>query len=575
MEYSIESKNESGKVLLNVTENGDGITLLDISVSFDEPTMPQPVEIRWSEPSVDIFAQWSGRPDFDRTIGPNWKKRRTAAQLASAAPVMTWLSNEGKNRLTVTISDAATPTEIAGGLLEETACLSCIVTFFAKPVGAISNYHARVRLDRRDVRYEEALRSADNFWVENGYPYAHVPDGARDAVYSCWYSFHQSVDPDAIIAQCRMAKKLGMETVIVDDGWQTDNERRGYAYCGDWEVAPSKVPSMKAFADAVHALGMKFMIWYSVPFVGKFSRAHERFTGMTLGASGRNYETLDPRYPEVREYLTGIYAKAMREWGLDGVKLDFIDRFKTDDPTPDPRRDTESLEEGVDMLLSGISESLLAVNPEALIEFRQTYFGPAVRRFGNMFRVSDCPDDPLHNRAFGVDMRFMLGDVPVHSDMLMWHPDDTPEAVAYQMISVLPTVPQISVLLDKIPQKQYEVLDFWLGFWRQHRRTLLCGRLEADHPEVLYSQVRMTGEDESVVIAYTDPVVTLPRSGALYVCNATGKEIICLFAGENTRSCHITVRGCNGDVIRTDTRAIDAGESVAVTVPLCGMIEIN
>ena len=30
-----------------------------------------------------------------------------------------------------------------------------------------------------------------------------------------------------------------MESIIVDDGWQTDDNNRGYAYCGDWAVTPN------------------------------------------------------------------------------------------------------------------------------------------------------------------------------------------------------------------------------------------------------------------------------------------------------------------------------------------------
>ena len=61
-------------------------------------------------------------------------------------------------------------------------------------------------------------------------------------------------------------------------------------------------------------------------------------------------------------------------------------------------RDTFSIEESVDRLLQEISTALRAVNPNALIEFRQTYVGPLIRKFGNMLRVFDCPADAFVNR---------------------------------------------------------------------------------------------------------------------------------------------------------------------------------
>lgn len=574
-EYIIENNDPHASVSLTVSEPEPGVTLLGFSVTYDEATVPSPIDIIWLEPCIDILSEWTPRTELDRSLGPNWRRRRSPARLASSAPVMQWISGAGENRLCVAISDAETPTEISGGIHEETATLRCHATFFTQPLNKMTSYSAVVRLDRRRVRYEQALRAADRFWVENGYRYAYVPDAARDAVYSCWYSFHQNVHTDAVLAQCRLAKELGMETVIVDDGWQTDDVSRGYAQCGDWKVAGAKIPSMRELADGVHALGMKLVIWYSVPFIGKNTKAYERFSDMTLGVAGRDFEALDPRFPEVRQYLIGLYTDAAREWGIDGFKLDFIDAFslKKETPPTDPRRDTESLEEGVDRLLAEATAVLRAINPEVLIEFRETYYGPAVRKYGNMFRVGDCPDDPMRNRAKAVGMRYILGDVPVHSDMLMWNDADTPEAVAYQMMTVLPTVPQISVLLDRIPAAQYEVLAFWLGFWRRHRDTLLLGDIEGDNPEALYSRVRMTGKDEGITVCYTDPTAALPALGRLYVCNATcGTRLI--LTADAARTCRITVRDHSGNVVGSDERTLTPGAHI-FEVPAGGMLKIE
>ena len=79
------------------------------------------------------------------------------------------------------------------------------------------------------------------------------------------------------------------------------------AYTGDWEPAPEKVPDMRAHVDRVHAQGMKFLLWYSVPFIGLHSRAWHRFSGMLLEEIERlGAGVLDPRFPEVREFLGSV-----------------------------------------------------------------------------------------------------------------------------------------------------------------------------------------------------------------------------------------------------------------------------
>ncbi len=576
MEYSYLNKNNIGSVELHTTEPEAGVTLVEVLVTFPEPIEPKPVIVSWREPCIDTCAALRGEPTMERTLAPVWNKLRSKARLASCVPVYTWLSHGSENRLTVALSDAETPTEIAGGISEMNGDLICEVSFFTQRVTPISSYRALIRLDRRAVRYEEALHGADRFWLEQGYPYAHIPAAAREPLYSCWYSFHQNLKVPAVLEQCRLAKEYGMETVIVDDGWQTEDNSGGYAHCGTWTVAAGKIPDMRAFVDGVHQLGMKFVLWYSVSIVGKLDPSYARFADMTLGgAPDAKHLALDPRYPEVRAYLVDIYERAAREWGLDGFKLDFIDFFQLSEYTKsfDSRWDTVSLEEGVDRLLREITVTLKRINPEMLIEFRQSYIGPAIRKYGNMLRVADCPDDPLRNRVYSADMRQILGPVPVHSDMLMWHMNDTPEAVAYQMLTVLFCVPQISVLLDQISQAHRAVLRFYLSFWKKHRETLLDGVLCGDHPEALYSQVRAARNGELISVAYTDPVLIFAEENQVFFFNGTGGTVLYLHNTEKNRRCLVTIRDCAGTVVSEKEVTLLPGVH-AFDVPRCGLLSL-
>ena len=65
-------------------------------------------------------------------------------------------------------------------------------------------------------------------------------------------------------------------------------------------------------------------------------------------------------------------------------------------------------------LLDGVYKKLTALNPEVMLEFRQSYIGPAVRKYGNMLRVGDCPIDAIKNRQDIVNMRLTSGKTAVH-----------------------------------------------------------------------------------------------------------------------------------------------------------------
>ena len=115
MNYTCENRNSTGTVYLNVVEPEKDITLLNVEIHFEKPCAPKPVIIRWQEACVDICAALRSNSSFERTLGPNWNKKRNPSRLASCAPIYSWISNSSENRLTVAISDAETPTEISGG----------------------------------------------------------------------------------------------------------------------------------------------------------------------------------------------------------------------------------------------------------------------------------------------------------------------------------------------------------------------------------------------------------------------------------------------------------------------------
>ena len=563
---------------VKLTERVAGeIFLLDVDVVYPEPTVPAVLTVKWTVNCVDMYSTWGANLGALRKMAPSWKRQVTKSRLASGAPLHQMISADGRNRMTVALSDAMTPTKIATGVVEKTAELACDVRFFTMPMGSISEYHATIYIDLQDRPYYESLKDAERYWAEEcGYPSAYIPDTARRPMYSCWYSFHQDIDVEAILEQCKMAKSLGMESVIVDDGWQTENSSGGYAYCGDWEVAPSKVADMKDFVDRVHETGMKFLLWFSVPFLGIYAKSFKRFEKMILGYKWPNCAVLDPRFPEVRQYLIGIYRDAVRNWGLDGVKLDFIDSFTLFPETPafDERWDTRSLEEGVDQLLAGITEELRAINPEILIEFRQSYFGPTIRKYGNMIRVTDCPNDSLMNHMSGADLRYSLGKTPVHSDMLMWHIDDPVESAAHQVICTLFTVPQISVLLDKIPESHQRMLAFWLGYWNDNREVLLDGDFVAENPESLYSLVRAGREGHIIAVAHAKPVLTVKDFRKLDFVNASTEAALIVRTTADCGKRTYTVYDCTGEVVARGERELAKGIH-EFAVPRCGMIRFE
>ena len=263
-----------------------------------------------------------------------------------------------------------------------------------------------------------------------------------------------------------------MDTVIVDDGWQNKTILRDYSNCGDWIPAKNRFPDMRNFSDEIHALGMKFMLWYSVPFIGWDSVNYKKFEGKYLReVPGIKCSILDPRYPEVRSFIVNTYETAVKEWKLDGLKLDFIDRFQANEEIND-KMDFISVEDATETLLKEISTELRKIKNDILIEFRQPYMGPVITTYGNMIRVWDCPNDPFTNRISIADLRLTSEKTVVHGDMIIWDKNETSEGVTSQLYSSLFAVPQISVRLNEISAEHRKILAAFLKFRNDHKKTL-------------------------------------------------------------------------------------------------------
>ncbi len=548
---------------------------LDLRLEALHSAVPPEFVLRWRVPSIEIDAFWNPNIQIDRA---NFYRNRFTSRSTNQAPVFSLIDGSDRNRLTVGVSDALNRLELKSYLKEEDAYFYCEVKFFSEDSPARIEYEVSLRLDGRPIHFAEALGGVANWWASDlEMTPAAVPDAARRPMYSTWYSFHQNLDPDAVLAEVEVAKTLGYEAVIVDDGWQTLDSSRGYAYTGDWQ--PERIPEMKAFVERVHELGMDFLLWYSMPFVGEKAESYASFEGKFLSYwESQGTYVLDPRYPEVREHIIATYETALREWKVDGFKLDFLDRFvpgEATELTAAEGRDNASVDAAVDRLMTDVLERLRQIEPEIMIEFRQRYIGPLMRRYGNMFRAVDCPNNATANRAETTDLRLLAGNTAVHSDMVMWHPEDPVEHAALQLLNVLFSVPQLSVRLTQLPDDHLEMVQFWTRYWIANRQILLDGEFVPSRPSAVFPILRAEGENKTVVGLYEEMVVQVSRAdAALDVVNATSGRTVVLRLGSDLGERDAVIFDAQGQEKARHRMHLDGG-LVEFEVPPSGLLSIS
>lgn len=573
---SLKLEGELGSFQSSLTseEVEPGLWIATIDLVSEEAAQPPNFTLKWQVPSVDVHGFWTPTNSIDKV---SYYKSRLTSRAANRAPVLSLYSLAGKNRLTFAASDALRTLNMGANLIEEDCEFHCYLEFFSEPESATKSYQAEIRFDLREVDYSKSLGEVANWWEQQeGYTPAEVPAAARMPMYSTWYAFHQVLDADTLVAECERAKPLGFDAIIIDDGWQTLDSQRGYAFTGDWK--PERLTDMKGLSDRIHALDMKVLLWYSVPFVGKKAEIYEKFEGKYLRDwAGQGTSILDPRYPEVREYLIETYKNAVTDWDLDGLKLDFIGTFtpaKGADLTAEDGRDYGSVNEALDRLMSDVMTELKAIDPEIMIEFRQSYIGPLMRKYGNMFRAVDCPNMAVVNRSSTIELRLLSGTTAVHSDMYLFHPKETVENAAQQLLNILFSVPQLSVRLDTISAEHREMVAFWTGYWRANQGILLDGQLEARRPHENYPVVLAHGEEKTIAALYAENYLDLEELGSRQfdVVNATSNNtlVLKLPAMEDVT---IVVHDSQGKEVSRTTQSV--GGLASFEVPRSGLLSLS
>ena len=153
-------------------------------------------------------------------------------------------------------------------------------------------------------------------------------DKKRPVLINNWEATYFEFDAEKLIDIARQASKLGIEMLVMDDGWFGTRNSDDCAL-GDWQVNEEKLKGgLTYLVDEVNKLGMKFGIWFEPEMVSPDSdlyRAHPDWAiqiPKRTASLVRNQYVLDLTRKEVRDYAYESVAKILRSANIEYVKWD-------------------------------------------------------------------------------------------------------------------------------------------------------------------------------------------------------------------------------------------------------------
>lgn len=550
----------------------------EITFTFEAETariMP-PFTIKWEIPSKDVYTIWtnpitSGRSNYNFTM-----YGRAGGDVALAS----YVSKTDRNVFTFGLSEPVYNKCFSTSLSETTASFTSTIDFFGDPFPqlVLKHYEVTLRIDMSDHPYERALEQMA-LWMRFNYPPASIPDAAMLPVYSTWYNFHHQLDSAQLLREAVLAKELGMDVLILDDGWMTLQDEWDFSYVGEYE--PLRIPEMHSWVKSLHDLDMKVMLWYSLSMIGKSSPVASQLQGKYL-RDEKSVHIVDPRYPEVREHLIQKLQASQRDWEIDGFKIDFMSKMYLDSDSPKgiaDGRDYATVDEATQAWIRQIHESLSRVDPSVLLEIRQPQLNPASQQYANMFRAIDNFNMEIANRIYIAKIKLLSPGLAVHSDMIKWHFSDSVEDAALQFLNGLYAVPQISVVLEALPESHRRMLAHNLSYWRKYRKVLLQGSFWAENPGENYTALHAVSESEGLQIStlYAQSHVALKQDGLrqLHVINADFHEttFLDLSAWHDAMKLDVQLFDCEGNCVKQ--AEMDYTEFLTLNIPSSGRAELR
>ncbi len=153
-------------------------------------------------------------------------------------------------------------------------------------------------------------------------------DTERFALINNWEATYFDFNEDKIVQIAEKAKQIGIDTMVLDDGWfgrRTDDTRG----LGDWTEMPERLPNgINGLCNRINDLGMHFGLWFEPEMVNPDSALYEAHPDWIIHTKGRTPSkirwqyTLDLSRNDVCDYIVEAVGGILSKANIEYVKWD-------------------------------------------------------------------------------------------------------------------------------------------------------------------------------------------------------------------------------------------------------------
>ncbi|MDF1489016.1 alpha-galactosidase [Tessaracoccus caeni] len=353
------------------------------------------------------------------------------------------------------------------------------------------------------------------------------PRSTRPVTFNAWEAVYFDHSLPRLLDLVEVAAEAGAERFVLDDGW-FGSRRDDNSGLGDWVVSPDAWPNgLNPLADAVHAKGMEFGLWFEPEAINPDSDAARAHPEWILSPrthrpqEARGQQVIDLTNPEAFDHVLGQMRTVLADTKVDFIKWDYNrDLYESISPrTGRPAYHAQIL------ATYRLMDILLAEHPG--LEIESCAGGGGRIDLGIMERAvrvwgSDCID-PLERQQIEAGTSLLLPPELVGSHVASTTSHTTSRTLNLSVRASTAMFNHMGVewnLLDASDQERRDLAG-WIALHKRFRPLFHTGRVvHVDYPDDGWSIHGVVSQDRDEAVfslmriatsaARPGPAITLP-----------------------------------------------------------------
>ena len=370
-------------------------------------------------------------------------------------------------------------------------------------------------------------------------------DSDRFVLINNWEATYFEFDEDKIVDIAKKAAEIGVDTMVLDDGWfgSRNDDKAGL---GDWYENPEKLPGgLKSLAEKINALGMRFGLWFEPEMVNPDSELYRNHPDWVLHTKGRDSYltrwqlTLDLSRKDVCDYIIDSVCGVLEKANIEYVKWD-MNRYMTEAGSAILPADRQGEVMHRYMLgLYYVLEKITARFPNVLFESCASgggRFDPGMLYYMPQTWTSD--DSDAEERLmiqYGTSIVYPYSSIGAHVSACPNHQVDRTTPFKMRCNVAMPGQFGFELDLNKCTERELEIAKQAIKDYRElqsifHKGS--CYRLKSPF-ETNLSAIEFISDDEKTVILCVDCKKAIPKAPEEFIkLEGLDKESLYSLEGE-------------------------------------------